>query len=786
MDNHIPMEEFPSAGVNADVLQGGGSKIKLEDKLMRDSGQLDGERLVSFRNRRESQAIPQVMVRAAPLRQDLFTKGSANRRGEIAFDGRPVKPEEVEDAGMLDARPCGVNEGDSQMLAATPNDDTDQRKQKRLSSTRQTSTISDRGSVGTNIRRPPVVAMASSRETVPINLDLEHWELARVVHAKWPETAQQGRSGIACALLVLRHLLSLMPAGHRQEFLRNLRPGQNPVLDQALVHGDDALLEFCNAENARFGKLGFMELMENEVMQKTVWSTERFDLFSNVSYRPRTETRWDHVPGALPQPAGQTGLVQWDGSDRSLTNIVAAHFGVFTDAGGNQLLRVAGVPIFIRMRYRSKNPTRSFRDLSRFEFRHPNSRFKEVAVFRCVAAVRLRDSPEKSDSARLYMADGSPFFPNDAAFPLSEKWQLPQRGQYMLYFCQTLIPFAPEEPQWSGKSQHPNADNFQLVSTLGTAALSALSSETISARSREGPRQDSPSPRIHEARLRIMREVGPLNPRSMPPAAMVREPRVLSDTKMTAVRGHRPHGDVGHDYRPSEPEFRGIPRGPRGLGQYSEPQFNQMGRYSQPQFNHLDRGFSRDERQPSPPPRPNQLAHGQYPEPRSHQMGRGFPREDGRQSPPLRPNQLSHGFEHRGSGQQGPAFHRDRLAQVSGQARPGMGDTSPGQPRPPPSTFGDEGTVFYPQRLAQVSGQVRPGMGDTSMGQPRPPPSTFGAVSAGTTGQHRPPPNTFGGFGYTGPTGQVRPLLPESPPSAYEEPAKSATAQEDSRYCDFI
>ncbi len=68
---------------------------------MLDSGQFEGERFVSLRDRRQGQAIPQVMMRASPLQQDLFNKGSAKRRSEIAFDGTLVKPDEAGDAAML-------------------------------------------------------------------------------------------------------------------------------------------------------------------------------------------------------------------------------------------------------------------------------------------------------------------------------------------------------------------------------------------------------------------------------------------------------------------------------------------------------------------------------------------------------------------------------------------------------------------------------------------------------------------------------------------------------------
>jgi hypothetical protein len=139
------------------------------------------------------------------------------------------------------------------------------------------------------------------------------------------------------------------------------------------------------------------------------------------------------------------GLLHWDGFDRTLAEHVSGYFGEVDWGNGPRVRRLAACPRIIRMRYTSKNNRLRFHhDLSRFEYQLIPGHAEGIrsVVYRCVAAIRLRDSPEGADSVRLYYYDLH-FVPKRAP-PMSDAWQLPDPGEYMLYYAPSEIPL-PEE-----------------------------------------------------------------------------------------------------------------------------------------------------------------------------------------------------------------------------------------------------------------------------------------------------------------------------------------------------
>jgi hypothetical protein len=283
-----------------------------------------------------------------------------------------------------------------------------------------------------------------------LDLSLPCQAFMDAVHESWPSSQHDpaGRSGVACAIIVLRHLLSYFDPEDRQRFVDSLRLGRIPVLEQAVLHSDkDSLDSSFGKMKANLGAddLRFDKLMENSVMHDEIWDKQDFRLFLEVTYRASPDGPWGRPPHDLVL-AGHDGLLHWDGYDRTLAEHVSGYFGEIDLESGARVSRMAACPRIIRMRYESKNKRLQFHhDLSRFEYRLTQGHAKgtNFVIYRCIAAVRLRDSPEGSDSVRLYHY-GLQFVPKTAQ-PMSTTWQLPDPGEYMLYFAVSDIPL-PEEP----------------------------------------------------------------------------------------------------------------------------------------------------------------------------------------------------------------------------------------------------------------------------------------------------------------------------------------------------
>ena len=182
-------------------------------------------------------------------------------------------------------------------------------------------------------------------------------------------------------------------------------------------------------------------------------------------------------PENLQLRRGTNGLLHWDGIMRgTLTAQIASYFGDFTYDTGAQVRRIPNAPWFIRVRFSSRNSNiRFYHDLSLFELRLPNTvnhpTGQRSTFYRCVAIVRLRDSPEGSDTVQLFRPDGVAFRPNGGAFPLSDDWRVHDGGNYVLYFLHTCTPPFPEELAWSQSIHHPFAANFHLLDTVGMDVL---------------------------------------------------------------------------------------------------------------------------------------------------------------------------------------------------------------------------------------------------------------------------------------------------------------------------
>jgi hypothetical protein len=168
-------------------------------------------------------------------------------------------------------------------------------------------------------RRPPFRGRTEPHGTAPVMVDLSLpcQAFMDAVHESWPSSQPDpaGRSGVACAIIVLRHLLSYFDPEDRQRFVDSLRLGRIPVLEQAVLHSDkDSLDSFFGKMKANLGAddLRFDKLMENSVMHDEIWDKQDFRLFLEVTYRASPDGPWGCPPHDLVL-AGHDGLLHWDG-----------------------------------------------------------------------------------------------------------------------------------------------------------------------------------------------------------------------------------------------------------------------------------------------------------------------------------------------------------------------------------------------------------------------------------------------------------------------------------------
>ena len=146
--------------------------------------------------------------------------------------------------------------------------------------------------------------MGDSQQPERIYLDafshLEHWDFTNLAHSHWLDATKNApaRSGLACAIVVLRHLVSFFDPETRAEFWQTCKQpaGQhNLVLGMVGLVGDDTFMDsMCSMmeELVGFTGLCFSELMESEVMQQTVWGTDLFNMFLHVAHRGSKEQPW--------------------------------------------------------------------------------------------------------------------------------------------------------------------------------------------------------------------------------------------------------------------------------------------------------------------------------------------------------------------------------------------------------------------------------------------------------------------------------------------------------------
>jgi hypothetical protein len=220
----------------------------------------------------------------------------------------------------------------------------------------------------------------------------------------------------------------------------------------------------------------FVELMENHLMQRTIWDKRFFrltacEIFLSADKKMSCYTEDEDWPQS---GRHSDGMLEWDGTGGNLTKYLAEYFSTTTRVHPELETRkvLGSPPRFIRMRYRGTNPDIEFyHDPWRFELplrKHWAKKLgRRTIPYRCIAAVRLRNSAEDSDTVRLYHPHGDAFSPHGGAYPLTDEWIIGQDDrEYMVYFV-AHEERVPEDLSMAGIKTHDHPTQIKRLGVSG-------------------------------------------------------------------------------------------------------------------------------------------------------------------------------------------------------------------------------------------------------------------------------------------------------------------------------
>jgi hypothetical protein len=236
----------------------------------------------------------------------------------------------------------------------------------------------------------------------------------KLSHSLWPNPGLQDdertmRSGVVCAVVVMRHLLSHLYPEHRKRFLfamANTR-GLPKALASVLAIFNPIEVQGMVNEIARcMGSPTFEEFMTHDSMEEHMWSHDLFRFFKTTLWRVDDTSPWSDV--ALSDDmsndlAPEARYLRWDGVRfGSLAARLGYHADIVVHRGtGFQLLRLHHAPFVLRLRFSNKKPGLRFhRDLFEFSLRVTPATPEDEPDFtyRCLAVVKLRDEEDDPDT----------------------------------------------------------------------------------------------------------------------------------------------------------------------------------------------------------------------------------------------------------------------------------------------------------------------------------------------------------------------------------------------------
>jgi hypothetical protein len=301
-------------------------------------------------------------------------------------------------------------------------------------------------------------------------------------HAAWPDAGADQRSrargsGIACAVIVLRHLLSHFPYKSRRRFLSaEETDGQSTLLTAALSLDPEEASRLCDqVESAHeLDELTFQSLMSSDPMVRAVWRNDYFLFFNQAFCRESKDAPWHEIDPRV-QLITQEEFLSWDGLEATNLGDCLGYFSqsIRDNQTGAELLRFGNAPMVIRLRFSNKKQGLGFyNDLFAFDLRIVNSSPDDPSVFpyRCIAVVRLREAEEGHDTLRLYSVTGDLFHPSQKGFPWSDEWRVHDGGEYMLFFVRTDI-VSTEVPPLPESLMQRHAEDFRITTREALAVL---------------------------------------------------------------------------------------------------------------------------------------------------------------------------------------------------------------------------------------------------------------------------------------------------------------------------
>lgn len=198
--------------------------------------------------------------------------------------------------------------------------------------------------------------------------------------------------------------------------------------------------------------LSFLQLANNLLMHKTMWSHEFYQLYTGyprsqpIEAKIRDKWGYEDAHWNVPEMA-KRGLVTWDGKG-NMGDFISRNFGVVTSiADQMRYMWSLNPPVVIRVHYRA--PAVDLPDFSHLRKIKINGLLRELGgneykmdspevgsrTWVLIMVVRLRKGDEGGDYIRRYSLDGKEMLPPYDYIEGDNSWRLGEPGrEYMLFY----------------------------------------------------------------------------------------------------------------------------------------------------------------------------------------------------------------------------------------------------------------------------------------------------------------------------------------------------------------
>ncbi|KAK1777028.1 hypothetical protein QBC45DRAFT_417634 [Copromyces sp. CBS 386.78] len=256
----------------------------------------------------------------------------------------------------------------------------------------------------------------------------------------WPEPQTTQDSGLACLVVVVRHLLSCFPRLLRYD----IATSHERTLAGFLQDDPKLVFETLRGVFDQKKPMMFESLIEQSPMTGMLQAHPCFclgyDCEDPSQISPRSQTH-SLQPG--------TGF-EWDGTGKLAEHVAQNAETLFlkeTELNVIGWITNRKRPIMIRLKYTSKNPHMRFDShLRSFSLRNKSS-LRDYSRYYAVAVIKLGRSDDDVDSLRLYDEYGNPLEHSrnldKIAAPWSDHWAIEDEGEYMIYYVRNDSPIIP-------------------------------------------------------------------------------------------------------------------------------------------------------------------------------------------------------------------------------------------------------------------------------------------------------------------------------------------------------